>query len=330
VSVIAARAAIAACEARGADVRSVLRAAAVSREALGRIEYRLPYENAARLWEEAAAAAHDPAFGVHVAETLPMGAYDVLDYMVAAASTAGDAIERIAHYFRLVHDRSDVRLRVEPRQARLVRRGPALGPQYEEFSLALFLVRSRAATGTDWTPDGVRFQHAPGSDARELARVFRCPIAFDAPAAELRFDRAILRLPHVRADSRLLDILTRYADGLLRGVPSRHDLVSAVSSSIARQLATAMPTLASTAAAVHVPERTLQRRLAASGASHSALVDDVRRELALRYIGDAGLSIGEIGYLLHFSEPASFSRAFRRWTGEAPAEYRARLFGRTP
>jgi AraC-like DNA-binding protein len=321
---------ITACEARGADVAPVLRAAALSREAVTRIEYRLPYEGVAALWEGAAAAVHDPAFGVHVAETLPMGAYDVLDYIVAAADMAGEAMARIARYFRLVHDHSDVRLIVEPHQARLVRRGPALAPQYDEFSLALFLLRSRAATGTDWTPDAVAFQHARPGDERELVRFFGCPISFGAAAGELRFDSSILRLPHLRADSRLLDILTRYADGLLGAMPSRVDSVEAVSHAIARQLATRMPSLASTAAALHLPERTLQRKIAASGASHSGLVDEVRREVALRYIGDAGLSIGEIGYLLHFSEPATFSRAFKRWTGEAPAEYRAQLFRRAP
>jgi AraC-like DNA-binding protein len=73
--------------------------------------------------------------------------------------------------------------------------------------------------------------------------------------------------------------------------------------------------------------RTLQRQLAQHGASYSALLDDVRRGLAMKYIGDAALSIGEIGYLLHFSDATAFHRAFRRWTGEAPVHYRSKLFG---
>jgi AraC-like DNA-binding protein len=325
VSVVAARAAVDACAARGVEVEPVLRAARLSREALASIEYRLPYGNVTRLWEAAAVAAGDPWFGVHAAETLPMGAYDVLDYMFAAAATAGDAVARIAEYFRLIHDQSEVRLIVEPRHARFVRRGPD-APQYDEFSLSLLLLRSRAATATEWTPDGVAFQHARGADTRELARVFRCPIVFGASATEMRFAPSVLRLPHRGADSRLLDLLSRYADSLLRDVPRGGDLVAAVSSSIARQLATRMPSLASTAAAVHLTERTLQRRLASRGETHSKLLDDVRRELALKYIGHAGLSILDIAYLLHFSDATSFLRAFRRWTGEAPARYRRRVF----
>jgi AraC-like DNA-binding protein len=326
VSVVAARAAIDGLAARRVDAEPALSAARLSREALASIENRLPYESVMRLWEAAAVAADDPAFGVHVAEELPLGSYDVLDYMVAVAATAGDAIGRIADYFRLIHDRSEVRLIVEPRHARLVRRGPVQAPQYDEFSMALFLQRSRAATGTSWAPVSVAFQHARGGDMRELRRVFRGPITFAATQTEMRFAPSVLRLRHVSADSRLLDILTRYADSLLGGLSSGGDLVASVSSAIARQLATGMPSLASTAAAVDVPERTLQRRLASAGVTHSKLVDDIRRGLALKYLGHAGLSILDIAYLLHFSDATSFYRAFKRWTGEAPGRYRTRLF----
>ena len=76
-------------------------------------------------------------------------------------------------------------------------------------------------------------------------------------------------------------------------------------------------------------ERTLQRQLAEHGITHSTLVDDIRRGLALKHIGDASVSITEIGYMLHFSDTTAFYRAFKRWTGESPRRYRERLlFGR--
>jgi AraC-like DNA-binding protein len=77
---------------------------------------------------------------------------------------------------------------------------------------------------------------------------------------------------------------------------------------------------------VRIPERTLQRHLAEEGVSHSALVDDVRRALAVKYLGSANVSVTEIAYVLHFADPTVFSRAFKRWTGESPAAYRKRLF----
>ncbi|TMA31531.1 MAG: AraC family transcriptional regulator [Deltaproteobacteria bacterium] len=302
---VAARPVIDALAERGIEVEPTLLAAQLSREALASNENRLPHQSMLRLWETAAVAAHDRSFGVHVAEALPTG---------------------LTQYVRLIYDHSDWRLVLEPRQVRLIRRVAAPAPQYDEFSLTLLLVRSRQSSGTQWTPEQMAFQHEGSADNRELARVFACPILFGASETEMRFAPSILQLPHRRSDSRLLAILTRYADSLLSSLPSRGDLVASASSAIARQMAKALPSLASTAAAVHLPERTFQRRLAEYGASHSALVGEVRRDLALKYIGDAGLSIGEIGYLLHFSDSTAFHRAFRRWTGEAPTRYRRRLF----
>jgi AraC-like DNA-binding protein len=103
-----------------------------------------------------------------------------------------------------------------------------------------------------------------------------------------------------------------------------------VAHAIARQIAKSLPTLKSSAETVHLPERTLQRRLAGSGVSHSVLVDRVRRDLALKYIADAGRSVTEIAYLLHFSDSTAFHRAFKRWTGDGPQHYRRTLFGELP
>ena len=308
VSVLAARPVIDALAERGIEVEPTLLAAQLSREALASNENRLPHQSMLRLWETAAVAANDRSFGVHVAEALPTGAYDLFDYVLSAAATVGEGLARLTQYVRLI------------------RRVAAPAPQYDEFSLTLLLVRSRQSSGTQWTPEQMAFQHERSADNRELARVFACPILFGASETGMRFAPSILQLPHRRSDSRLLAILTRYADSLLSSLPSRGDLVASASSAIARQMAKALPSLASTAAAVHLPERTFQRRLAEYGASHSTLVGEVRRGLALKYIGDAGLSIGEIGYLLHFSDSTAFHRAFRRWTGEAPTRYRRRLF----
>jgi len=200
-----------------------------------------------------------------------------------------------------------------------------VAPQYDEFSLTLLVLRSRRSTASNWKPDRVTFQHERPHDDGELTRVLACPIDFGAAEMEMRFAVSILQLPHTQADSKLLSILCRYADSLLASLPARGGLLERVSSSIARQMAQGLPTLATTAATVHVPERTLQRRLAAEGVSHSALVDDVRRNLALKYLNHAGISVGEIAYLLHFS-PTAFYRAFKRWTGESPLQYRNRLF----
>ena len=327
MTVLAARPVVAALEARGVDPEASLRAAGLSRDTLASIENRLPYLGVRALWEAAADAAGDPSFGVHVAEVLPSGALDVLDYVISAEATAGASFSRLIRYVRLVHDAANLRLVVAPAHASIVGGVPTMpAPQLDEFLYTLLLVRSRRATGVEWRPERMAFQHECTHDDAELSRVFACPLDFGAREVEMRFARSVLDLPHLHADSSLLAVVSRFADDALRSVPSGPDLVARASSAIARRMSTELPTLSDTAAAVQVPERTLQRRLAQASVTHSTLVEGVRRQLALKHVTDASLSIAEIAFLLHFADSTAFDRAFKRWTGETPARYRSRLF----
>jgi len=330
MSVLTARPALTGLEQRGIDVNPVLREARLSSEALTSNETRLPFQSVRRLWEVAAVAAGDRSFGVHVAETLPTGAYDVFDYVMSAASTAKEGFSRLTRYIRLIHDHSNLRLAVEPGHARIVRRVSLPSPQYDEFSLSLLLIRSRQATGSEWKPEFVTFQHEGPDHDGQLTRLFGCPVLFGRREAEIRLEPSVLELRHKRADSRLMDVLCRYADSLVATLPAEGSLLARVSSTIAQQMARELPSLAAVALAVRVPDRTLQRQLAAEGTSYSAIADDVRRNLALKYLGDAGISVAEIAYLLHFTDPTAFHRAFKRWTGESPSRYRRRLFDPAP
>ncbi len=324
-SVLAARPVVAALEERGVDAGRILAAAEVSTEALASVDIRLPREKVQALWEGAAEAAHDPSFGVHVAESLPAGAFDVFDHIFSSEETVGAGFERLARYFPLLQEHGTMRVVVEPDHARLVRRAPAIGPQCDEFTFATLFVRSRRASRVDWSPDLVTFQHEQTHDDAELSRVFGCPVVFGAPETQMRVPRSVLELPHAHADPKLLAVLCGHVDPRLESVPPRGALLARVSSAIARRIATELPTLATTAAAVRIPERTLQRRLADEGVSHSAILDDVRRNLALAYLADPSVSVTEIAYRLQFADPTAFYRAFKRWTAEGPAEYRKRF-----
>jgi AraC-like DNA-binding protein len=323
MSVVLARPVLAALDRIGIDAQPVLRAANVSPAALDAIENRLPAENVRALWEHAAAAAHDRSFGVHVAQAVPPGTIDVIEYIFATSQNLGDGLTRLTKYNRLVHDPSTTELVVEPLAARYIRHGALATPQFDEFAITLLFVRSRQACRVDWTPDALRLEHHDPNP--ELGSVFGCPVSFGHHETELVFARGLLDLPFERSDSRLLAILERYASAVLDALPQQGSLVARVTHAIARELAHTLPTLASTARVLAMSERTLQRRLAEQGVTHSTIVDNVRRELALKHIGDASLSITEIGFMLHFSDTTAFYRAFKRWTGKSPRRYRQQL-----
>lgn len=329
-SVVAARPAVAALQRLGRDPAPALREAGLTAAALDSFDNRLPHPSVQALWQACAQIAGDEWFGLHTARDLPAGEFDLFDYLLSTPPTVGAGIERLISYARLIYDHSNLRLIVEPRDARIVRRVPVTSPQYDEFTLGLLFFRCRENSGVNWEPRRVAFQHERvidhERDGESAARLFGCPVLFGAPESEIRFAPSVLQLPQSRADSKLLGVLTRYADALLAALPVNDSLVAGVRAAIMRQATREFPTLESTAAALGLPARTLQRHLAAEGVSHSSLVDDARRQLALRYLGNAALSVTDIGYLLHFSDPASFHRAFRRWTGESPLDYRRRFF----
>lgn len=320
----AARPAVQALRERAIDAAPVLRAAGLSAHAVDSVEARLPFDAVAALWDAAATAARDPWFGLHVAARAPRGSCDVVEYLGSASRTLGEAWERITRYERLFYDLSNLRVVVEPRHARLVHRSPVTAVQLDEFLYGYLVVRGRQWIGVDFALDVVRFQHAAPPRSGRMPSLFRCRVEFAARAAEICLPRAPLALPVVHADSHLLDILARYADAQLAALRAPGDVAGRATASIARQLGTAAPTLSSTARALAMSPRALQRRLAACGLSFRALADDVRRDLALKYIVHAGMSIADIAYLLHFSDGTAFDRAFKRWTGETPLAYRSR------
>ncbi len=149
------------------------------------------------------------------------------------------------------------------------------------------------------------------------------PGAFDV------LDHAIRTAPTLRVSlgiepQFLLPVnIERHAESLLAARPeptlSTADRVRRI---VAGALAEGEVTLAGVASMLKMSERSLQRRLADEGLKFDALLDEIRRDLALRYLADPKIAIAEVAYLLGYSEPSPFHRAFKRWTGKTPTEAR--------
>jgi AraC-like DNA-binding protein len=134
-------------------------------------------------------------------------------------------------------------------------------------------------------------------------------------------DRKLLDLPFRTADKRLLRIMRRYGDELLRRLKPEQDLLATVRHLVSSSLGSDEGTLDRLATRLHITPRTLQRRLSGEGVSLRSLIDEARREQALRHVSRAGRPFAEIAELLGFDDVTSFHRAFRRWTGVTPGQY---------
>ena len=290
-------------------------------------EARMPLAVEEKLWDRAAESTADPLFGLHAAAAIRPGAFDVLDYAVRTAPDLRAALQRLARYNRLVHDLASFEVLPAGDAVRIEHRfdGPDARPcrQAAEFTLASLVVVASQIGGRPVQPLAVEFAHAQPGPAEDYAVVFGVLPRFDAPVSCLVLATDVLDRPVPAADPGLSRIVTAHAEQLLA---AHHPAPSAVAVQVRRQLTEGMAdgpmTLPQVARRLHVSERSLQRRLDAEGTSFAQLLDEVRRDLALRYVADERLALGEVAYLLGFAEPSPFHRAFKRWTGMTPRTFR--------
>jgi AraC-like DNA-binding protein len=180
--------------------------------------------------------------------------------------------------------------------------------------------------GAPILPLAVDFRHAAPADASEHARLFGVSPRFGVEVNAIEFDRATIEQPLASADPALSSVIERHAEALLAARPEPAETTAnRVRRLLGAMLGEGEVSLAGAASRLRMSERSLQRRLAAEGVSFDAVLDELRRDLALRYLADARLAIAEVAYLLGYSEPSAFHRAFKRWTGETPAEARLNL-----
>ena len=282
-----------------------------------------------RLWDEAARLTGDRDFGLHLAEWVAACSEDLFDVLVFAlrsCATLGDHYRLAGRYLRLVHEGIYLNLEEAPGVARLVHghyEEPSTPPRHPvEGMLALMLLRGRRAIGEDFAPQAVCFTHDRPQQLSEHERIFRAPVHYGCPRNELVLDRALLSRTQPRAEPRLLAMLDRQLAGLLSELPIDRSFQAAVRRCMMDELPEREPEMATIARKLRTSPRSLQRRLQSEGTSFAKVLSELRCESALRYLEDERIAISEVGFLLGFLDVAAFHRAFKRWTGSTPAQYR--------
>lgn len=328
VLTVSSRALVAACERLGVDTRALLAAAGVSRQTLDDPDARLPAQQVGKLWTRAYELSRDPVLSLHAAEACPLGAYKVIDYMGYNAPTVGDAFTYAARYFHLVN--TAVTLPIDASGDPIVfgiidaSSPEGVSRAYAEYSFAAFLLHIRGTTGVPLRLARVQFAHVRPADTAEHARLFGCPIEFEARRTCMLIPRDVWETANAHAHVGVLEVLAQHADLLLDKLPKGPDLVERTRKAIGQRLRGGDPSLEAVAAELAMSPRTLQRRLRELGYSYNALADEVRRGAASLYLQQPDIAIAEVAYLLGFSDQSTFNRAFKRWTGVTPKQYRTR------
>jgi AraC-like DNA-binding protein len=285
-------------------------------------------------WRDLSHLADDPHFGLHAGERMDHGALGVFGYILLSSASFRDALERAAALLRLADDLVAYVLTEEGDRASLALcydGEPMMLPgPVAEFSLTGIVSLVRRGVGDDFAPIEVRFRHPAPADTAEHRRVLRCPVAFSAARTELLFSRHHLDRPALRHDPRLCGLLTAIARERVDALRAEDHPFDHVERAYRAGLRVGETDLEAIASRLQMSGRTLQRYLKKADTSHLRMLDRARRCLALRWAEDPARSAEEIVTTLRFPSALHFARAFRRWTGSSPSEYRERKLTPAP
>ena len=310
----------------GLDPAELMRAALIDPLDFRDPDARVPFVKILRLWQTIAERQPDPVIGLRLGSAMTVRELGLVGYVMTHSSSLGEALRQLSRYCRIISEAVRIRL-VESRQSVSLelQAHPALDVLRHPVNarLATVLAASREITGTDLTPVAVCLPFPRPRRTRDYARFFRCALRFDQPTTAMIFRREQMRLPVAAADPTLAGYLDELAVGKLRSLAEGQTLIGRVRQAMWSRLSTGTPTLRQIAADLAIGERSLQRRLQADGTSFARLLENLRREVATELLGDRRLAVYELAFLLGYSEPSAFNRAFRRWTGSSPSQYRA-------
>lgn len=311
----------------GANAEELLASAGMDPIVADQPDVRVPTDCYYRLWSATLKTLNDASFPLRLAAMMDTASFDALGFAVVTSASYGDALERIQRHLPFVTDGASWTIEREKGSAVLTfTQHSERTPEHrfvDEFSLAHLVIVGRNLTSTPWQLDEVRFRSPEPDDTDELRAFFGARLRFGAATTSLHFPAQVLDLPFSKANPSMAAFFDRYVESVLLRSHPEQDFITSVRKLLAESLLRNAYTPEDLARQLAMSPRTLRRRLSSKGLTYSSLLDQVRRDLAEQHLRDRRLSLGDIAFALGYSEPSTFHRAFRRWTGATPAGYRA-------
>jgi AraC-like DNA-binding protein len=322
------RAVVTELEREGVDGDELFEAAALDPKSLADPGGDLSIEDYVRLVSTAIERAPDPAFGLKAGWHAPTGAAHVVGFALVNSRTLRDAIQTFLRYSSLIMEGAAWSLTESSGMARFGYTNALVEGEVARFEAELVMSFLLARFGVPFIGtraelEAACFCHPAPPWVEVYERVFPCELHFEAEQNELVFARAYLDVPQLCSDEWIFELLRERADTLLRARHSDERLAERVKDLVKYQLGLGQLDASLVAQELGVSPRTLRRRLSGLGCSLRDLYDETRKELACAALTRSDRSIKEVCYGLGFSEPSAFYRAFKRWTGLTPQQFRA-------
>ncbi|WP_020407039.1 AraC family transcriptional regulator [Hahella ganghwensis] len=309
---------------RKVQVEPMLRSEDIDPALLDEQDTRISLESFNHLWNAARQQLQDPAVGLHVGECVDSSRMGVIGHIVFNNRTLGQALQQYERLSALVNEGVLTKVRVDGEEAVIEYYcdESLYHPSNMERLLALAVTRARKYVSEKIYLTRVGFSHSAPDYQPEYERIFQCSVKFDQPYCFMAFHADFLEFELPHRNPYLHQALTRQVEALLQKMSLRRSISHKVKGIVAKRLSRGDIDAGNVAEKLNMSRHTLYRKLKQENNSFQELVEQVRKEKALDYLQKKKYSLSEIAFLLGFSELSAFSRAFKRWTGESPAQFR--------
>ena len=268
-----------------------------------------------------------PGFSIRVGQEMKIEDYGVLGLSWKTCSWAGEIFDRSERYFKMlsntyvfkVQKRGDISYVYLFRDSHH-RRGIALS---NEATFSATVVVLQAITETNIIPVEVSFTHSPPSSMDSYLKAFNCQVIFDQPDNYIAYRAEDLKIRTAKADASINQFLVARVEEETQGMEVHYNrLVVDVEQLIRNALPSGIPSIEYVSDYMSMSKRTLTRRLSEGGVSFRDLIRNTQENISKQLLKQSSRSIGEIAFETGFSDQSAFNRAFKRWTGQSPVEFR--------
>jgi len=314
---------------KGADGPELAARAGIELADLQDQDNRVPMPNYIALMRAAKDLTGDPALALHWGETVDLSEVSIVGLIMNASETMMDAFVQMNRFGKLaievegVGDRPRFQQTMDSRGVWLVdaRANPDDFPELTEVTFARQTCGPRRFLPRPHVLE-VHVTHKAPAYRAEYDRIFQCPVVFESNWNAMRMDMTLSSHRVALQPRYVFGVLSERAKELLKELESSKTARGRVESLLMPILHTGEVSMETISAKMGVSRQTLFRRLKAEGATFEQVLDELRHRLSLHYLSGKKASVNETAYLVGFSDPAAFSRAFKRWTGKSPKEMR--------
>ena len=314
----------------GADREALMAAAQLTPEEIGRQDGRVPMMKYVALMRGGIRLSGDPALALHYGEAVNIAQVSIVGHLGRGAGTMGEALDKLNQYVRLIveadsapkEDRFSIVWEGDQRWLVDTRLNANAFPELTEsaFSQLICHTREFGHEGSRPMVRAVHVTHERPGHWEEYERIWRAPVVFGAARNAMLMDPEWEFYRVAKTDPYVAGVLHEKADALMAELDAAKTMAGRVEAELRAMLHTGDVAIDTVAKRMGMSRPTLYRQLKAEGTTFEDVLEALRHRMAEHYLSDRKLSVGETAYLVGFSDPSAFSRAFKRWTGKSPAK----------